>query len=85
MSTLLLSQIQRTPAHHAAMDGEVEVLELLQEHGTRWSLVDSVSAAYTVYYTVHNIYHTINRMMCLAVLHTLLGQSCNMNSIDQVC
>ena len=85
MSTLLLSQNQVTPAHYAAMDGEVEALELLQEHGTRWSLVDSVSAAYTVYYTVHNIYHTINRMMCLAVLHTLLGQSCNMNSIDQVC
>ena len=84
MSTLLLSQIQRTPAHHAALDGEVEALQLLQEHGTRWSLVDSVSATYTVYYTVHNIYHTINRMMCLAVLHTLLGQSCNMNFIDQV-
>ena len=53
MSTLLLSQGQRTPAHWAAFNGEVEALKLLQEHGTRWSLVDKVSAAYTVYYNVH--------------------------------
>ena len=53
MSTLLLSQRQRTPAHYAAANGRVEALELLQEHGTLFNLVDNVSAAYTVYYTVH--------------------------------
>ena len=82
MSTLLLSQNQTTPAHWAAYKGSAEALELLKEHGALFNQVDNVSAAYTVYYTVH--YHTINRM-CLAVLHTLLGQSCNMNFIDQVC
>ena len=53
MSTLLLSQDQHTPTHWAAEGGEVEAMKLLQEHGARWSLVDKVSAVYTVYYTVH--------------------------------
>ena len=53
MSTLLLSQNQHTPAHWAAAKGNVEALELLQEHGALFNQVDNVSAAYTVYYTVH--------------------------------
>ena len=53
MSTLLLSQIQATPAHYAAMVGSVEALEVLKEHSASFNLVDEVSAAYTVYYTVH--------------------------------
>ena len=53
MSTLLLSQDQDTPAHYAALKGKVESLKLLQEHRALFNLVDNVSAAYTVYHTVH--------------------------------
>ena len=53
MSTLLLSQYHQTPAHYAAYTGEVEALKLLQEQGALFNLVNNVSAAYTVYYTVH--------------------------------
>ena len=53
MSTLLLSQNQTTPAHHAAYKGSAEALELLKEHDASFNQVDIVSAAYIVYYTVH--------------------------------
>ena len=49
MSTLLLSQDQTTPAHWAAMNGDVEELELLKEHGASFNQVSNVSAAYTLF------------------------------------
>ena len=53
MSTLLLSQGQRTPAHGAALNDHVEALELLVAHGASMSVKTKVSVASVVYYTVH--------------------------------
>ena len=53
MSTLLLSQVQWTPAHDAASNDRVEVLKLLVKHGGLMSVKNNVSVASVVYYTVH--------------------------------
>ena len=53
MSTLLLSQYQRTPTHWAAANGKVEALKLLVARGAELNVKDEVSAASVVYYTVH--------------------------------
>ena len=53
MSTLLLSQYDRTPAHDAALNDHVESLKLLVVHCASMSVKDMVSVASVVYYTVH--------------------------------
>ena len=53
MSTLLLSQDQKTPTHYAAVNGHVEALKLLVARGATVNMKDEVSAASVVYYTVH--------------------------------
>ena len=53
MSTLLLSQNDLTPAHHAAAFDKVEALKLLVANGALMNVQDKVSVASVVYYTVH--------------------------------